>query len=274
MPGRAYAVSQPVALAYFAAMHLAPRQLPLPFAHRPDYAAAFLPAPSNADARAWLARPPSLWPGRRLALWGAPGAGTSHLLHRWAREHGAPVLHGPMLAGLPPEPAGALAVDEADMAGEEAALLHLLNAAAEAGLPVLLAATRPPARWPVGLPDLASRLRAITAVALGSAEDALLASLLTHLLADRHLAVPEPIQTFLLARLPRSPAALREATARLDRLALAAGRRVNQHLATLVVADMAEVERRGALDDEISASRAFPDTDERAGASPSGECLL
>ena len=53
---------------------------------------------------------------------------------------------------------------DADAGADEATLLHLLNATAEARLPVLLAARTPPARWPVRLPDLASRLRAITAV--------------------------------------------------------------------------------------------------------------
>ncbi|MDE2517382.1 MAG: hypothetical protein KGL12_15245 [Rhodospirillales bacterium] len=233
-------------------MLAAPRQLPLPFAHRPDYAAAFLPAPSNAAARAWLARPPGEWPGRRLALYGAAGAGKSHLLHRWATRHGARVLHGSMLAGLPAEPGQALAIDDADALGEERALLHLLNAAAEARWPVLLAAAEPPSRWTVRLPDLASRLRAIAAIAIAPAEDDLLAALLSHLLAARRLAVPPPLQAYLLARLPRSPAALREAAARLDRLALAAGRGVSARLAALVVAEMAAKERGGGFDDEFS----------------------
>ena len=71
---------------------------------------------------------------------------------------------------------------------DETALLHLLNAAGEAGLPILLAAPAPPSRWPVRLPDLASRLRAITAVEIGPPEDALLRTLLARLLAERQLA--------------------------------------------------------------------------------------
>lgn len=253
----------------------APRQLPLPFAHRPDYAAAFLPAPSNAAARAWLARPAETWPNRRLALWGAPGAGKSHLLHRWTTAHGATLLHGPALAGLAAEPAAAIALDDADMLGEERALLHLLNAAAEAGLPVLLAAPEPPSRWGVALPDLASRLRATTAVAIGPAEDALLAALLTHLLADRRLAVPAPVQAYLLARLPRSPAALREAAARLDRLALAAGRGISLPLAARVIADMAALERAAsALGDEFSVAGEWIGSLPAIGGSPSADRLL
>ena len=46
-------------------------------------------------------------------------------------------------------------------------LLHLLNTARDLARPVLLAGALPPARWPVRLPDLDSRLRAITAVEVG-----------------------------------------------------------------------------------------------------------
>jgi chromosomal replication initiation ATPase DnaA len=50
---------------------------------------------------------------------------------------------------------------------------------------VLLAARTPPAHWPVRLPDLASRLRATTAVEIAPPEDSLLRSLLARLLAER-----------------------------------------------------------------------------------------
>ena len=45
-------------------------------------------------------------------------------------------------------------MDDADIA-EPRPLLHLLNAAAEAGLPVLMTARLPPARQPIKLADLA-----------------------------------------------------------------------------------------------------------------------
>lgn len=216
-----------------------PRQIPLPFAHRPDFATAtFLEAPSNADALAWLARTAE-WPGGRLALWGEAGCGKTHLLHRWAARAGATVAGLSSIASGPP--AGALALDDAEAAamGEERRFLHLLNAAAEAGCPVLLAARTPPARWPVALPDLASRLRATAAVQIGSAEETLLSVLLTSLLAERQLAVPPAAQAWLLLRLPRTPAAVREAAARLDRAALAAGGAVTRPIAAAVIEAMA-----------------------------------
>lgn len=215
-----------------------PRQIPLPFVHRPDFATAtFLEAPSNADALAWLARTGE-WPGGRFALWGEAGCGKTHLLHRWAARVGAHVTGMPEAEIGPP--AGPLALDDAETAaGEERAFLHLLNGAAEAGCPVLLAARTPPSRWRVRLPDLASRLRATSAVQIGPAEDGLLGALLTCLLAERQLAVPPAVQAWLLLRLPRTPAAIREAAARLDHAALAAGGAVTRPIAAEVAEAMA-----------------------------------
>ena len=207
------------------------RQLALPFTHDPAYdPGEFLRDPSNADALAWL---DAAWPANRLALWGGAGCGKTHLLHVWAARAGGVILPGPGLTGLPHLPDGGIAVDDADRAPERA-LLHLLNSAAEDGRPVLLAARTAPARWQTWLPDLASRLRAITTVELGAPGDAMLATLFASLLAERQLAVPAALQHWMLVRLPREPAALRAAAARLDRAALEAGRRVSQALAAEV----------------------------------------
>lgn len=211
-------------------------QLALPFDHQPAFSAAdFLEAPSNAQARRWLARAPH-WPDGRLVLWGAAGCGKTHLLHIWAAQAGAHCLSGLALPLRLPDVA--LAIDDADRVPDETVLLHVLNAAAEAGAPALLAARTPPTRWPLQLPDLASRLRAAAAVEIASPEDSLLRSLLARLLAERQLIVAPALQEWLLARLPRTSAAIRAAAARLDGAALAAGRAVTRSLAATVLAEL------------------------------------
>lgn len=215
------------------------RQLMLPFPHQPGFAAAdFMPAPSNEAALAWLDRTDD-WPDRRLLIWGEAGRGKTHLLHLWAARTGATLCFGSALAGLPVLPTrGGVALDDADLATDETALFHLLNAAREAALPVLLAARTPPARWDTRLPDLASRLRAVTAVEVGPPEETLLQALFARLLADRQLAVPAALQDWMLLRLPRTAAALREAVARLDE----DGRRIDRALAISVLADLSVAE--------------------------------
>jgi chromosomal replication initiation ATPase DnaA len=197
------------------------RQIPLPLPDPPGDAAPFLEDASNAEARAWLAAPAS-WPMRRLALWGAPGVGKSHLLREAAGALGLARAAGTALRGVP-EPR-ALALDDADLVPEEPALFHLINANAASGLPLLLAGRAPPGHWRVALPDLASRLRATTAVELAQPSDALCRALLARHLAERQLALPPALAEWLLLRLPREAAAIAEAVARLDRASLAAGR--------------------------------------------------
>jgi chromosomal replication initiation ATPase DnaA len=194
----------------------------------------FIAAPSNEAALWWLDSPRP-WPGGRLLLVAEAGAGKTHLLTDWARRRGGACVPGAALRFPPPE--GALAVDDAERAPEEA-LLHVLNAAAEAGVPVLLAARRPPASWATRLPDLASRLRAVPVVEIGRAEDSLLRMLLAKMLAERQLAVPEAMRDWLLRQLPRSPAAIRVAAAALDGR-LKPGGRITHALAASVVEDVA-----------------------------------
>jgi chromosomal replication initiation ATPase DnaA len=211
-------------------------------------------APSNAAARRWL-EGTAAWPQGRLALWGPEGCGKTHLVHVWAEAAGAEVLAGPVLAEAEAPPQRPVALDDADAAPERP-LLHLLNAAAEAHLPVLLAAREAPARWRSRLADLASRLAAITAVAIGPAEEMLLERLFARLLAEQQLTVPAALQGWMLERLPRTQAAVREAAARLDHAALAAGG-VSRALAAAIV---------GGFEAEPDGSESL--------ASPEGEPLL
>lgn len=233
------------------------RQLALPFDPAPRFEPAdFIEAPSNAGARTWLARTAD-WPQRRLALWGPPGCGKTHLLHGWALSQGAEILRGPEIAAdLVPAPSEhPLAIDDAERAPERA-LLHLLNTADEAGQPVLLAAANPPGRWKVALPDLASRLRATTTAAIAGPEDELLRLLLRRLLVERQLAAPEGVQEYLLRHLPRTPAALRLAAARLDRAAMAARAPITRALAAHALAGLLDAgESDSLMMDALALSR-------------------
>src|SRR5207247_10669361 len=64
--------------------------------------------------------------------------------------------------------------------------------------------------------DLASRLRALPAVAMAPPDDALLRAVLVKLFADRQLAVDESVIGYLATRIERSFAAARRLVARLD----------------------------------------------------------
>ena len=76
---------------------------------------------------------------------------------------------------------------------DERALFHLLNLVREEDAFLLLTARTAPAGWPVALPDLASRLRALPLVALARPTTRCCARVMVKLFADRQLAVDESL---------------------------------------------------------------------------------
>jgi chromosomal replication initiation ATPase DnaA len=123
---------------------------------------------------------------------------------------------------------------------DERALFHILNLARQTGGHVLIAAELDPAHWPVKLPDLASRLRALPVARLDPPDDALLRGVLVKHFADRQVAVEEPVISYLMLRMPRSLEAARATVAELDQLALAEKTAVTRALAARVLQQMAE----------------------------------
>lgn len=176
------------------------------------------------------------WPQDRLVIWGGPGVGKTHLLHVWARENGASLVAGARLRE-PFWPEGPVAIDDADQVPSDETLLHVVNAAAEGRHRLLLAYSRAPSRCAIGLPDLASRMRASMTVEIGPQDDAGLAALLAKLFSERQLVVALPVQKWLLTRLPRTAGTLRDAVARLDDAALAAKSGVSRQLAIECLSD-------------------------------------
>jgi len=215
------------------------KQLLLPFGLTQGYAKEdFCAAPSNAMAREWLARPEG-WSNGRLILWGPPGCGKTHLLQIWAAARRAAIFDAGSLGGPLGRIDRPLALDDSDAVEDARILLHLLNMAAEAGQPVLLTARHPPARQAHKLADLASRLRASTAVEIRPPEEELLDRLLMRLAAERQLLLSPGVKNFILTHLPRTPAVLREAVARLDHAALDRRSRITRSLAADILADLA-----------------------------------
>lgn len=167
------------------------------------------------------------WPGGRLALVGPPGSGKSHLLKDWANSVGAVDASG---AETPSDLAGrALFLEAAEEAPSER-LFHLLNLAGAQGTTLLLSARTRPGVWTAEIPDLRSRLNALTVAELGDPDDALLAGVLRKLFKDRLIRPAEDVIPYLLKRMDRSVAAARDLVARIDDAASAAGRDINRTL--------------------------------------------
>ncbi|PZX16280.1 hypothetical protein LX81_02132 [Palleronia aestuarii] len=214
------------------------RQLPFDLPVRPALdREAFFVSPANADAVALL-DDDARWPGGKLLLTGPEASGKTHLAHVWAARGDAVVVAAEQLGRLDvPTLARARHVVVEDIpaiAGrrrEEAALFHLHNLVLAEGGRLLLTGRGRPASWPIGLPDLASRIRATAPAMLDAPDDPLLGALLMKHFRDRQLVVPEPLVPYLLARMRRTAAAARAIAAELDRLSLAEHHRVTLPMA-------------------------------------------
>ncbi|MBM3518744.1 MAG: hypothetical protein FJX56_12935 [Alphaproteobacteria bacterium] len=219
------------------------RQLALALELRPALGREdFLVAPGNAAALAWLDRWPN-WPTVGLVIYGPPGCGKTHLAEVWRVRTGALRLDIASLdvacALRTAMAAAALVVEGGEGVANERALLHLYNAAVAQGASILLTGRAPPARWPLRLADLASRLRALPAVPVAPPDDETFAALLVKLLADRQLAADAAVIRYLTARLERSHRAAQEIVAALDGAALADRRAITVPLARHVLHDIA-----------------------------------
>ncbi len=187
--------------------------------------ADFIAGPGNERALAFLDSWPD-WPAPGAALFGPPASGKTQLARIWAERAGAVLTQADSLR----EPGtGAAVVEDCDSLhapAHQSALFAMM----ERGAPLLLTGRVTPSAWPVYLPDLTSRFRALVAFELGEPDEALLNALAVKLFADRQLPVPEAVVTKLIQGLERSPAAIRDFIARADREALSRQKPVNLQL--------------------------------------------
>jgi DnaA-homolog protein len=171
-------------------------------------------------------------------LWGAEGAGKTHLLQAACREATAagrramyvalPAVSPEMLSGL--EHVDVLAVDDVQtVAGDRAweqSLFVILNAFSSRSGALLLAASAPASQCGFRLADLKSRGAGAVTYRLAPLDDAERAQALRLHAAARGLGLEAAAADFLLARVARDMSALTSWLARLDRASLTAQRKL------------------------------------------------
>ncbi|MEL6521016.1 MAG: chromosomal replication initiator DnaA [Pseudomonadota bacterium] len=203
---------------------------------------AFFVAPANALALAALDGWQS-WTLGKMLLSGPAGSGKTHLAHVWAADTKATILTPSELVDHPPVETALVLEDlhalEGDPAAEQAAFHHH-NLALAHNRPLLITGRGPAGRWPIKLPDLASRLQGTPSVSLDPPDDGLLAAIILKLFTDRQLTPDPDLIPWLVQNTERSFEAAQRSVERLDDASLAERRSLTVRFAAGLLRETAQ----------------------------------
>jgi chromosomal replication initiation ATPase DnaA len=191
------------------------RQLRLDLDQPPSHAREdFVVSASNEAAVAAIDSWPR-WPGGKLALIGPAGSGKTHLAQAWATRVGATMATA---AGASPSNLGPILLEDADRCLTEELLFHLDNRA-DAGATLLVTGRSPPGVWPVALPDLRSRLNALTVANIEPPDDFVLLGVMQKMFSERNIKPKPGITDYAIRRIERSAPAVQNFVRAIDELA-------------------------------------------------------
>ena len=217
-----------------------PGQLTFDLPHRAALGVEdFLVSQSNRTAADIVDRWPE-WPQHALLVVGPPRAGKTHLANVWRLKSSAARLEARDLCDEHVKWAAdhnaVLVEDLHGGIGNERVLFHLLNLVREHKLSMLLTSRVPAGELPVTLPDLRSRLRALSFISIDAPDEALLKAVLVKHFMDRQLVVEPHVIGYIALHMERSMEAAATIVAEIDHAALASHRRITRALVSEILA--------------------------------------
>jgi chromosomal replication initiation ATPase DnaA len=179
-----------------------PLDLPTSF-HSKD----FIVSSANEEAYMWVKSWPN-WPTPYLVIYGDAGCGKTHLSHLWQEKTKAwrlkprefKALSLSDLLEAPPF----FILEDAHLLEKGEKLFHLYNHLLTAKGGLLLLSRTPPAQWKIKLPDLESRLKALSTVKINPPDEILLGYVIQKLFSDLQVRVEGTVVAFLLSHIERS----------------------------------------------------------------------
>ncbi|WP_421090150.1 DnaA regulatory inactivator HdaA [Pseudochrobactrum sp. MP213Fo] len=227
------------------------RQMPLILQHEPGFTRDDLVVTgSNRAAVDLIDRWPE-WPSPVAMLVGPAGAGKTHLAAIWRSQNDAEILDPRDINEQALEIAAQRPVLIDDIGAEpfdETGLFHLINtvrqtagssAKGQSQASLLMTSQLQPLQWNITLPDLISRLKAVTIVDISEPDDYLLSTVIYKLFADRQVSVDPAVISYIVSRVERSLDSVIVLVDLLDHMALQQKIRITKALATQALQAMA-----------------------------------
>lgn len=212
-------------------------QLPLAFSHEAASGRDDLLVTGSLEAAVSIIDDWPNWPSPVVVLAGPAGSGKSHLAKIWQEISGAISIHPAQGSGAARNAeSNAVLFEDADRRGfDDTELFHTINTVRENKTTLLMTTRDWPGNWDVTLPDLRSRLKAVTVVEIGEPDDELLTQVLFKLFADRQLILDDKLINYIVTRMERSLDTAQAIVERIDTLALSRGTRISRALAAEVL---------------------------------------
>lgn len=225
--------------------------MPLILQHEPGFTRDDLVVTGSNRAAVDLVDRWPEWPSPVAMLVGPAGAGKTHLAAIWRSQNDAVILDPREIDAQALEIAAQRPVLIDDIGAEpfdETGLFHLINTirqtagSSEKGqsqASLLMTSQLQPAVWHVTLPDLVSRLKAVTIVDISEPDDYLLSTVIYKLFADRQVSVEPAVISYIVSRVERSLDSVIVLVDLLDHMALQQKTRITKTLATQALQAMA-----------------------------------
>lgn len=215
--------------------NLSSPQLTLDFQHRPALGLEdFFVSASNKAAIELIDQWPN-WPGPAVFLQGPIGSGKSHLAHVWQMAAQSKIIKASQFTNsdiTEDDDISSMVIEDLDKGiADENAVFHLINLAKEKGFTLLFTGVSGPGQIEIALPDLRSRIRALTVVTIEAPDEMLLRFMLLKQFEDRQLDVTPQLIEYILPRMERSFEGVGLVVELLDKAALSTGRKLTRQFA-------------------------------------------